>query len=210
MLRAPRGRGRAVSIVFDAAAQKVGMKKTKLRHMGSAYVMGEGDCLPVFCPRYVGRWGGTQIFGYIGLYVQPFESWWGDIVDMFNKRTNDDGPVIGIFMSNFPSMMGTPALLASEPAEIEEWAAKITSLARQIFPPDRDIFDIMYSKELGGLDLSEYIWPSVKTYAFNIWLHLQRPDIKIPVDLKWLDEERIASREPEYNYLKANYGDIDP
>ena len=209
-MSAPRGRGRAVSIAFDAAARKVGMAKAKLRHMGSPYVMGDGDSFPVFYPKYIGRWGGTQIVGGIGLYVRPFESWWADLVDMFNKTTRDQGPVIGIYILNFRSMMGAPALLASETAEIEEWAAKIASLARQIFPPERDIFDIICSEDLAGLGLREYIWPSVKTYAFNIWLHLQRPDIKVPIDLKLLDELDISRREPEYEFLNANYGDIDP
>jgi hypothetical protein len=208
-LSAPRGRGRAVSIVFDAAAQKVGMVKTKLPRMGSAYAVGEGNLFPVFFPRFIGRWGGTQISGGIGLYVKPFEFWWADITSRFIKSDELDSPVIGIYILNFLSIDST-AFLATEQAEIEERAAKIADLARQIFDPGKDVFDIVSSDELAGFGLSSYIWPSVKTYAFNIWLHLQKPDIKISIDLKWLDEQRIASRQQEYDFLKAHYGGIDP
>ena len=107
-------------------------------------------------------------------------------------------------------MMGAPAFFATETAEIEEWAAKIAELARQIFEPGRDVFDIVCSEELAGHGLRSYLWPSVKTYAFNIWLHLHKADIRVPIDLKLLDELRISNREPEYNFLRANYGDVDP
>jgi len=49
----------------------------------------------------------------------------GDIVDMFNKRAQDNDAVIAIFTSNFQSMMGAPAFLAAETVEIEEWAARL-------------------------------------------------------------------------------------
>jgi len=208
-LRAPRGRGRAVSIVFDAAAQKSGMTKAKLKGIGNAYALGKGDLFPVFFPQYIGRWGGTQILGVIGLYVEPFELWWLDIVSKFKRTNRSGGIIIGIYISNFRSMMGATAFYVTEQAEIEEWAAKITELARQIFEPGKDVFDIVCSKQLAGFGLQTYLGPSVKAYAFKIWLHLQRPDIKLP-DLIWLDEERIESRQQEYDFLRTHYGDIDP
>ena len=106
--------------------------------------------------------------------------------------------------------MEVAAFDVTEQTEIEEWAAKIAELARQIFEPGRDVFDIVCSEQLAGFGLRSYIGPSVKAYAFNIWLHLQRPDIKLPIDLTVLDEQRIVTRELEYNFLKANYGHIDP
>ncbi|HEX4179318.1 MAG TPA: hypothetical protein VHY32_00855 [Caulobacteraceae bacterium] len=186
------------------------MTKTKLRRMGSPYAVGEGDLFPVFFPHYIGRWGGTQILGNIGLYVKPFELWWLDITSKFRKNDEMDGPIIGIYISNFRSMIGASAFLATEQVEIEDWAAKIAELAHQIFEPGKDVFDIVCSEKLAGFGLRSYTWPSVKTYAFNIWLHLQRPGIKVPIDLKWLDEQCIASRQQEYDFLQAHYGHIDP
>ena len=107
-------------------------------------------------------------------------------------------------------MMVAPAFLATDQAGIDDWAAKIADLMRQIVQPGRSLSDIMRSDELAGIDLRSYIWPSVKTYAFNIWLHLQNPQIETALDLKLLNEERIAFCEQEYNYLRAEYGDIDP
>lgn len=206
----PRGRGRGVSIAFDAAAQKAGMTKTKLRHMGNAYAIGDGNLFPVFFPQYIGRYGGTQILGYIKLYIESFEMWWTDIVNRFDKRRDKGSCVIGIYVANFRSMMVAPAFLATDQAGIDDWAAKIADLMQQIFQPGRSLSDIMHSDELAGIDLRLYIGPSVKTYAFNIWLHLQNPKIETTLDLKLLDEQRIAFREQEYNFLRARYGDIDP
>ena len=143
MLTIPRGRGRGVSIAFDAAAQKAGMVKTRLRYMGNAYAIGDGDLFPVFFPQYIGRYGGTQILGYIDLYIVPFDTWWANIVNQFDKKRGHGGCVIGMYLANFRSTIVAPAFLAADQAGIDDWAAKIADLMRQIFQPGRSLSDIM-------------------------------------------------------------------
>jgi hypothetical protein len=206
-LRTPRGRGRYVSIAFDAAARKAGMAKLRLRHFGDVYAIGDGDIFPVFTPQYIGHHGGTSILGSIWLYIKKFELWWADIVDKFPKKQGCDGYVMGIYISNFLSM-GVEIFLANEQDRIDEWAEKIVSLSRQIFDPGRELLDIINSENLAGISIDSYFGHSVKTYAFNIWLRLQWPEAKTILGKRLVNPINIYLYQQEYEFLKAEYRDL--
>jgi hypothetical protein len=210
MLAIPRGRGRNVSFAFDAAAQKAGMIKTKLRHMGQAYAIGDGDVFKVFFPQYIGRHGGTMILGGIGIYFTEFENWWSDILDLFdNKRRKNDGCVLGIYISNFEPMWGAPAFLAADRAGIDNWAKGIVELAHQICNPNDDLFDVVCRSKLAGIDIRAYFDHQIKVRAFNVWVRLQRPEITRALPIYPLVEQRIWPFAQEFEFLKARYSDVE-
>ena len=87
----------------------IGLKKVKAPLLPTIWRLGDEDCSPFFSPDVKRRYGCVQIFGVIGVWINPFEDIWKDAIQAcgFPNRMNDTF-LLGSYLTGLPQFFNPP------------------------------------------------------------------------------------------------------
>lgn len=94
---------------LDDLLVSLGLERIKYPNLPPIFAHGGGACRPFFCPDLQSRFGGVQIKGAIGIFVDEFEGYWRTVLRNSRFGANlTDTFLLSLYITNIDGFRNPP------------------------------------------------------------------------------------------------------